>query len=122
MPTPGHDVYAGLWRFAGKASPENSAKFEALNKPEKASSGSAWILFQSETEILALDGLYLKNVIIRDVTVEYRGGPLRLENVYFVNCEFISPLTARGRALNRALLASPSVKFGSDTNPEPSGL
>ena len=35
-----------------------------------------------------LDGFYLKNVVFQNTALTYRGGPLILENVYFVDCEF----------------------------------
>jgi len=34
------------------------------------------------------DGFQLRNVIFDGVGIEYKGGPIRLENVYFVNCTF----------------------------------
>lgn len=47
---------------------------------------------------LILDGFRLKNVVIHDMQVSYDGGPLTMENVYFVNCTFVinkKPLVER---------------------------
>lgn len=38
--------------------------------------------------VVLLDGIRLKNVIFDGVTIEYKGGPLAMQNAYFVNCRF----------------------------------
>ena len=40
------------------------------------------------TAPVRLDGFQLKNVVFDGMTVEYNGGPLVMDNVYFVNCKF----------------------------------
>jgi hypothetical protein len=35
-----------------------------------------------------IDEFHLRNVIFENVKIEYDGGPLVMENVYFVNCTF----------------------------------
>jgi hypothetical protein len=35
-----------------------------------------------------IDGAILQNVVIRNARIVYRGGPLTLQNVHFVNCTF----------------------------------
>lgn len=38
--------------------------------------------------VITLDGMRLKNVVFDGATIEYQGGPLAMENTYFVNCRF----------------------------------
>lgn len=56
-----------------------------------------------------LDGYYIKNVILENVHVSYRGGAMRLENVYFVNCTFDIPQQQNGERLAMALLEPSSA-------------
>jgi hypothetical protein len=35
-----------------------------------------------------LDGMWVRNVIIKNAHIQYSGKPLHLENVYFINCKF----------------------------------
>jgi hypothetical protein len=46
----------------------------------------------------------LSNIIFRDVTVIYRGGDVRLVNVFFVNCTFDLPRSDKGVIVAQALL------------------
>lgn len=98
--------------FAGEASSDNSAQIGELSKMETATPGSAYIVINASPQaVIIIDGLYLKNVIVTNATVEYDGGPSRLKNVYFVNCEFVSPLTPNGRDLGKTILTSASTTF-----------
>lgn len=100
---------------------------ERMENPVNATKGYQFIVYRipghPEAELMQ-DGLHLRNVIIENVTVFYSGGPLWLENVYFVNCKFDFPAPAKGPVPNtpdfaRAILASPSVRFerNSEENP-----
>jgi hypothetical protein len=53
------------------------------------STGAAFIVLQGDE--LILDGLEMKNVILRNVSIRYYGGRVTMENVYFVNCTFTFP-------------------------------
>jgi hypothetical protein len=37
---------------------------------------------------VVLDGMQLRNVVFRDVRIVYSGGPLKMTNVFFLNCTF----------------------------------
>jgi hypothetical protein len=102
----------------GTASPENSARYEAIDSMQPPT-GVAFVLIRhtGKDNVIVLDGLRLKNVVIADSTVEYDGGPLILENVYFVNCTFTLPAAHNTRALGNAILESASVQFDSATIP-----
>jgi hypothetical protein len=50
-----------------------------------------------------LDGNFMKNVVIQDSRIVYRGGPMELENVYFVNCTFDVIDDTRGQQFAKAM-------------------
>ena len=99
--------YAG-----GHTTPENSAHYELINKPQSEASGIAFFILNGLSDTIVLDGTRIKNVIIRNADVEYSGGPLVLENVYFVNCTFVSfRMTPESVGLGKSILASASISF-----------
>jgi len=104
-------LYAG-----GYTTPEKSARLERLDNPQPGASGLAFFVIDGlSTDTIVLDGEYMKNVIIRNANVSYRGGPVVLENVYFVNCTFSSfRPTPNSRQLGKALFASVSTTFKTD--------
>lgn len=61
--------------------------------------------------MIVIDGYWIKNVVLRNATIAYHGGPVRLENVYFVDCRFGFSQLPRTRSLVDHLLASLSVTF-----------
>jgi hypothetical protein len=64
-----------------------------------------------ENAPIELDGLRLRNVILRDVTIKYRGGPVQLDNVIFISCRFELDREPRGFQLAETLVASFSTSF-----------
>lgn len=58
-----------------------------------------------------LDGYWLKNVVIRNASIKYSGGPVMLENVYFINCTFEITPTAPSQLFAESVLQSPSATF-----------
>ena len=100
-------------RLVGIAPPQSAARMELLDKPEASSSGAQFIvyeLFRPDNE-LSLDGAYLRNVIIKNSTVVYKGGPTHLENVYFVNCRFDISTQANVQEFASAVLSSTPTDF-----------
>ncbi len=55
---------------------------------------------------LDLDDFWLRNVIFEGVRIHYTGGPLILENVYFVNCTFDVTNNSVGQNFVAAALSS----------------
>lgn len=98
-------------RHYGDVPIEKAAIFEPLgshlNKNNQR--GDAFIIV-SDGEI-ALDGSDIKNVIFENVRVAYGGGPIRMENVSFVNCTFDLPQNQHGEEFGLAVLEHPSVGF-----------
>jgi hypothetical protein len=73
-------------------------------------SGPEWII--AEGGAVGLDGIYLRNVIFHNVYVQYFGQPLRMKNVYFIDCTFDMKVVPETRQFAIALLApTPSTSF-----------
>jgi len=53
-----------------------------------------------------LDDERMRKVIVQNSVIEYDGGPLLLENVYFVNCTFDIRETPKDKQLGTSILAS----------------
>ena len=106
-------VAARVTEIFGPVAAEDSARIESLDKPQVEGSGVRYLVVQGITDIIVLDGEYLKNAVIRDSVVEYRGGAVRLQNVYFINCTFRFHQSRRSASLGRTMLASASVTFES---------
>jgi hypothetical protein len=60
---------------------------------------------------LPLDLLHLRNVVLKNVPVMYEGGQTQLENVYFINCEFLFKPSEAARELAQKILSSTAVSF-----------
>jgi hypothetical protein len=103
----------------GYALPDKSARLETLANPQPEGSEFAFFVIEGGLDTIVLDGEYMRHVIIRNADVQYDGGPIRLEDVYFVNCTFHSgfKLTPRSIVLGREILTAASVTFDSDTQP-----
>jgi hypothetical protein len=97
----------------GYVRPEHSARLEFLSNPQSETSGIGIFVIDGGADIVGLDDMYMKNVIVRNSTVEYDGGPVRLENVYFVNCSFHFQRTPIAVDLGKTMLASAIVTFPS---------
>ncbi len=72
-----------------------------LSKPN----GPAVLFLDGGTVVL--DGMYFKRVIIRNAKVVYRGGPVHMEDVYFVNCTFTWEPTQKNTLLFARSVFSP---------------
>lgn len=111
IPTARVMVSVKVTQAGGQALPEDSARIETLKKPNASGSGVRYLIVDGGADIVVLDGEYLKNVVIRNAVVEYDGGPVRLDNVYFLNCTVRFRLTSPARSLGTKMLASASVSF-----------
>lgn len=94
----------------GKVPRDKAAVFEPLGQHLNTSpDGDAFLLMENGGA--KIDGQDIKNVVFRNMVVEYLGGPLRMQNVYFVNCTFDFIQTPNSRDLGTALLAASPTKF-----------
>jgi hypothetical protein len=103
----------------------HSARFENLDNPQPAGTGMQWIIVNLG-DPMSLDGLLMKNIIFfcsAGADLGYGGGPLVLENVYFVGCRFTGiQLTPKGRELSNQILASVPTSFTSVETNSANGL
>jgi hypothetical protein len=98
---------------AGIVPKEQAAEFTLIGKPdlnESRPKGNSLILLDGGA--LTLDGTRLKNVVFRNVYIVYDGGPLIMNDVYFINCTFqMKRNTNEQKLLLTALSPSPAVTF-----------
>jgi hypothetical protein len=78
-------------------------KLDAANPNESVALGPSFLVIS--TGSLMLDGLYLKRVIFKDTHIIYKGGPLTMENVYFINCTFEIQQERQGQEFAQAVLS-----------------
>jgi hypothetical protein len=94
-------------------SPRAALADNIRNQPNQAPGvGPRFYLLSGQSEAtLAIDEWHFRNVIFRDLRITYRGGPTRLENVYFVGCMFDISHDGNGEALARVLLHAAPTSF-----------
>jgi hypothetical protein len=101
-----------IFAAAGNAPPDKAALLETLQTFNVARSGPALLIVEvQENDAMVLDGAYIRNVIIRNTPVRYSGGPLVLDNVYFVNCSFEFVPETNTRQLADVILTSAATTF-----------
>lgn len=99
----------------GSAVPaEKAAVLEHIGRPLNVGKkvGSEFLLIADLSGGFILDGYRLKNVIFKDSKIIYEGGPVEMENVYFVNCTFEVSKRPNGKNFANTVLAStPATTF-----------
>jgi hypothetical protein len=61
---------------------------------------------------MILDGMQLRNVVFQEVHIVYSGGPLKMTNVFFLNCTFeMKPDTNTLKLASAALTPGPAISF-----------
>lgn len=104
------------WKIRpGPTDSKNTARLEVLGTSNPTNYGAELIGIEGKGFAVMLDNVHMKNVVIKGLDVEYNGGRVLLENVYFVNCTFHLKLTPKSRELGKAILASTAVTFKSVT-------
>jgi hypothetical protein len=105
-----------VYNAGGLASPKDDARLESLSGGiQKIGSGVKWLVVDLKSgDPLVLDDYYMRNVIVRNGTVDYDGGSVLLVNVFFVNCKFNFAPKPKAINLSRALLASAAVNFSDE--------
>jgi hypothetical protein len=79
---------------------------------EKGPGVSAYVVSGSNGYFL-LDGLYLRNVFFKEMPIVYRGAPVVLINVHFVDCTFLVEHTDACRMFLAAVSTDTKVNFNS---------
>jgi hypothetical protein len=100
--------------FIGEAPSNQCARGEHIGEPQRgftSGGGPAWVIVKNSHsgKTLRLDGHFLKNIVYSGLRIAYRGGPMKLENVYFVNCTFDIVENERGKRFSEAVFASPAT-------------
>jgi hypothetical protein len=90
---------------------------EPLEAAQAAPSEIGLFVVEGGTDSIVLDGMYMKNVVLRNAKVIYEGGPVRLENVYFIKCSFTFASTPTVLAFEEAVLQTASVNFSIAAKP-----
>jgi hypothetical protein len=103
--------------IAGAVFKEKAAQFRPIAGPDPNESlpvGNDWIMLKGGGEIT--DGYEMKKVILQNVFVSYHGGPLRMQDVYFLNCTFDVRQQSNGQRLVLAVLdPSPSTTLATES-------
>ena len=82
-----------------------------LKDPDSRCDGFRYIQIEGKVDSIVLDGMYMKNVIVRNADIIYDGGPVRLENVYFINCNLHFRESPTTRDLGGRMLAANAITF-----------
>lgn len=88
----------------GVAPKEQAARLNHIGQDDNANLAQGdQIIFVSGGQIL-IDDMDLKNVVFRGVKIFYQGGPIMMENVFFVNCTFVIIQKPKGESFATAIL------------------
>lgn len=104
-----------LWTLGDDVPIHHAARVEAIGSKanEKFKYGPKMIIYESPYGI-KLDGMWLKNVVVRNTEVVYARGQVRLDNVFFVNCSFQLANSIPARQLAQRVFESSPVSLSSD--------
>jgi hypothetical protein len=91
--------------------PTDAARYELIGKNlnEHLKFGTAQLILTGGA--VNFDDHYVKHVFFINVEIHYTGRPLVLQDVVFVNCNFIFENTPPARQLGQVLVASSPVNF-----------
>jgi hypothetical protein len=64
---------------------------------------------------VALDGVRLRHVFLRDLYVQYDGGPTQLEDLTFINCKFGGLINPQSMEFIKVVLSATKVTFPAPT-------
>lgn len=64
--------------------------------------------FANSSEGTVIDGMVLDNVVFQDAKIIYKGGPVTLHNVWFINCQFQVSRVPNVERLLEAVIQQPS--------------
>lgn len=106
------------WSFivywgGGYVAEAQSARLESLARPQPQGSRIGFFVIEGGRDFIVLDGMHMKNVILRNARVIYEGGPIKLENVSFVNCTFDLRESGPTRRFSQTMLQATSINFSS---------
>lgn len=85
----------------------NIPEMRALDAPSENQNvkvGPAFLVIDGGS--LLLDGVYWRRIVFRNTHIVYRGGPVQMQDVYFLNCSFEVRRDASGQQFAITLLAT----------------
>ena len=95
---------------------DESFVFQRIDNPANLPGGNTHPFLRvigEKGSVIWLDGFRVRNVVLENITVEYDGGPVEMDHVYFVNCTFkVKPMSSTQRFAN-AVLSQVPVTFRS---------
>ncbi len=94
--------------MAGVAPREQAARLDYIGKDLNKDKPVGFQYIFVTGGAVEIGGMEMKSVIFQDSHIKYGGGPLTMNNVYFVNCTFEMPSGTNQQRLAAAILA-PSV-------------
>jgi hypothetical protein len=114
--TNGKVLYGRIGFGGGLVPIDQAAIGEHIVNPKRnpnVKEGPHTVMFMglSQDETFILDQHHLKNMVLVNVTIEYHGGPVILENVYFINCIFRLSQQLNCVSFSHSLFASNPVTF-----------
>ena len=89
IPKANIDFALGTLKWQGFSRPPDVPQLRLLSAPDLnilQPSGPQFLVVTNPSVVL--DNLYARRVIFKDSVITYNGGPLKLDEVYFVNCTF----------------------------------
>jgi hypothetical protein len=95
----------------GVAPPNDRAMVYRISKPIKSGGDYQFFLFDGYGGTIVVDDQGMRNIIIKNSVIEYDGGSVILQNVYFVNCTFKFTRTPTSESLGASILASTATNF-----------
>ena len=105
----------------GQATANEAARGEHIGDPASGhprDGDPAWFIVDSRENIdasgnpkntLRLDDHFLKKIVYMGLRIAYRGGPLKLENVYFIRCTFDVVQNDKGARFSESVSGSPAT-------------
>lgn len=94
---------------------EQAAKLDLIGKDRNTDLQVGPALLVDVGGSIQLDKMHLKNVVLQNVHVIYEGGPLILENVYFINCTFEMKKSVPSQALSVSLMEPSPTRFSNQS-------
>jgi hypothetical protein len=119
-----HTYYYDKWvegtehtpmRVFGKVPLAQSARLNLIGRNFQAGRtfGNAFLLIEGTggNDSVYIDGMDMKNILIRHANIFYEGGPVIMENICFVNCAFRLIQNSTTAQLAAKVLESPCITF-----------
>ena len=101
-----HGIGPPRFTVAGAVPEGQAAQLNVIGEPDRNTPlGNDWII--ADGGGLVIDNMQLKKVIFRNVYISYDGGPIHMQDVYFMNCVFQVRQQSNGERFAFAVLSPP---------------